>query len=86
MLLRLALRSRIPVLGSLTLGVGGLTASTIALAEKRDSQGKETDEDDEVVFGVTSYPANDPIEDRADVQRLDVLGGWWFACFDERTA
>jgi hypothetical protein len=39
-------------------------------------------EEEEVVFGVTTYPANDPTEDRVDVQRLDVLGGWWFACFD----
>ena len=35
-----------------------------------------------MVFGVTTYPANDPTEDRVDVQRLEVLGGWWFACFD----
>lgn len=37
---------------------------------------------DVVIFGSLQYPANDPIEDRIQVARLDVCGGWWFSIYD----
>jgi hypothetical protein len=41
-----------------------------------------SDSSNKGVFGVMQYPANDPPEDRFSVQRLDVVGGWWFSLFD----
>lgn len=92
MLREFALRSRVPLLSSLAMvGTSWLATlptersparSDMAQGPTAATKPEEETEEEEVVFGVTSYPANDPTEDRVDVQRLDVIGGWWFACFD----
>ncbi|KAH9253761.1 hypothetical protein BASA81_008379 [Batrachochytrium salamandrivorans] len=68
---------------------GLLTTSSLALADNSDalpSQDAQPNPEaiamEEGVYGISSYNANDPIEDRSDVQRLELLGGWWFAVFD----
>lgn len=71
---------------------GLLTGSSLALADNSDAAPKQPSDAqqpnpeavamEEGVYGISSYNANDPIEDRSDVQRLELLGGWWFAVFD----
>jgi len=55
-----------------------LPVSTVAWAMSPPSSSGDT----RGVLGVVQYPANDPLEDRFAVRRLDVIGAWWFAVFD----
>jgi hypothetical protein len=76
-------RARLVVLPLLS-SAAALAKRGRALSEEEHhpDNNNEKEEVDEGVYGISSYNANDPIEDRSDVQRLEVLGGWWFALFD----